>query len=187
MKFKIGDVAVEPTLGICKIEGVKIMKVDGKEDIFYVFKAGNASVLIPKTQLEKSGIRKPMDEEDIKKIITLLRSPVTPIRQDARAQYISYREIMKSGDPTKIAKLLRNLFILEQTDDLKGKEREIMESARRFLVDEITFVKQAPKAKVTERLNSALKAMYKKKITKDRDKAKKDKDKKKKDKPVQEI
>lgn len=175
MKFKVGDIAVEPTLGICRIEGAKIMKVDNREDLFYVFRSGNASVLIPKSQVERSGIRKPMDDEDIKKIFSLFRSPVTPVRQDARAQYISYREIMKSGDPTRIAKLLRNLYILEQSNDLKGKEREIMDSARRFLVEEVTFVKQLPKAKVTERINNALKTMYKKKQTKEREKAKKEK------------
>lgn len=178
MKLTIGETVVEPTLGICKIEGVKLMTIDDKEEIYYVFKSGNASVLVPKPQLEKRGIRKPMDEEDIKKVFTLLRSPVSPTRQDARAQYISYRDIMKSGDPMKIAKLLRGLYILEQSDELKGKEREIMDSARRFLVDEITFVKQTPKAKVTERINNALKTMYKKKMTKDREKTKKTKGKK---------
>ena len=43
---------------------------------------------------------------------------------------MGYREVMKSGDPVRISKLLRDLYTLEQSDELKGKEREIMEGAK---------------------------------------------------------
>ena len=73
----------------------------------------------------------------------------------------------------RITKLLRDLYILEQSDELKGKEREIMEQAKKFLVDEITFIKSASKTSVSEQINDALRQMYKKKVQKDRAKAKK--------------
>jgi RNA polymerase-interacting CarD/CdnL/TRCF family regulator len=73
----------------------------------------------------------------------------------------------------RITKLLRDLYTLEQSDQLKGKEREIMEAARKFLVDEITFVKEASKASVSEQINDSLRQMYKKKLQKERAKAKK--------------
>ena len=167
-EFKIGDIVVEPTIGICQIEGVVKMTVDNSTDLYYLFNANNTKVYIQKTKVTKRGVRKPMTKEEIRKIVNLLKVPVTPQRTDLRTQYLHYRDIMKSGNPTIIAKLLRDLYILEQQDDLKGKEKEIMESASKFLVNEISYVKDTSKSSVTETLQEALKAMFKKKQAKDK-------------------
>jgi len=171
--FKIGETLVEPTVGICQLEGIRRMHVDGITENYYIFKATNARVLVPKSQLDKRGIRKPMTKDDVKKIFTFLKIPVSPTRSDARLQYMSYRNVMKSGEPQKITKLLRDLYTLDQADELKGKEREIMDQARRFLCDEISFVRQASKTSIMERINDSLRTMYKKKLQKEREKAKK--------------
>ena len=171
--FKIGETLVEPTVGICQLEGIRRMTVDGIEENYYIFKASNARVLVPKSQINKRGIRRPMTKDDVKKIFSFLKIPVSPTRSDARLQYMSYRNVMKSGEPQKITKLLRDLYTLDQADELKGKEREIMDQARRFLCDEISFVRQASKTSIMERINESLRTMYKKKLQKEREKAKK--------------
>jgi CarD family transcriptional regulator, regulator of rRNA transcription len=171
--FRIGATLVEPTVGICTLEGIRRMNVDDKEENYYVFKAPNARVLVPRSQVNKRGIRSPMTREDVKKIFGFLKIPVSPTRSDARLQYMSYRNVMKSGEPQKITKLLRDLYTLDQADELKGKEREIMDQARRFLCDEISFVRQASKTSIMEKINDSLRIMYKKKVQKERDKAKK--------------
>lgn len=174
MEFKIGDTVVEPSIGICKVEGIRRMTVDGSPRELYVFNApNNATVLVPKDQIEKRGVRKPMSKEDAKKVLALLKVPTSPNRNDAKMQYAAYREIMNSGDPTKISKLLRDLYTLDQSNELKGKEREIMEQARKFLVDEITYIKSDAKLKITDDIGESLKQMYKKKVQKDRENRKK--------------
>ncbi|KPL10640.1 hypothetical protein AMJ85_05430 [candidate division BRC1 bacterium SM23_51] len=173
LKLKTGEIVVEPTLGICRIEGVKPMTIDGATDEYYVFQAGNARVMVPRSQIERRGIRRPMTKEEVRKIINLLKVPVSPSREDTKTQYMGYREVMKSGDPVRISKLLRDLYTLEQSDELKGKEREIMEGAKKFLVDEITYIRGASKTSVSEQINDSLRQMYKKKLQKERAKAKK--------------
>jgi CarD family transcriptional regulator len=170
LKFKIGEVVVEPTIGICNIEGVRRMTVDKKTEDYYVFHSGNATVMVPRSQIDKRGVRKPMTKEDVKKVFQQLKVPVSPQRADARQQYLMYRDVLKSGDPMKITKMLRDLFTWEQMDDLKGKEKELMEQARRFLVEEIAYVLEDSKTTVTDEINEALKQMYKKKVAKDREK-----------------
>jgi len=174
MEFKIGDTVVEPSIGICTVEGIRRMSVDGGALECYVFHApSNATVLVPKNQIEKRGVRKPMSKEDSKKILASLKVPTAPNRNDARMQYSAYREIMNSGDPVKISKLLRDLYTLDQSNELKGKEREIMEQARKFLIDEITYIRADSKNKVTDDIAESLKQMYKKKVQKDRENRKK--------------
>ncbi|GAB4316031.1 MAG: hypothetical protein Kow0059_08390 [Candidatus Sumerlaeia bacterium] len=172
-RFKRGEKVVEPSIGLCDVEGVRRMNYDGKEQDYYILKAAHTRLYVPVDRAEKQGIRRPMTADEVKKIHALLKQPVSPNRTDSRLQYLNYREIIKSGDPQKISRLLRDLYILEQSDDLKGKERDIMEQAKRFLCDEITFVKNQPKTKVMEQINESLRAMYKKKVAKDREKAQK--------------
>lgn len=174
--FRIGDTVVEPTLGICTIEGVRMMTVDNIEELFYIFEAGNAKVMVPRSQLPKRGIRKPMTREEVKRVLTMLKQPVSPTRGDARTQYLIYREILKGGVPQKVAKLLRDLFTLDQSDELKGKEKEIMEQAKKFLVDEVTFVREIPKTRAEDEIEESLRQMYKKKVAKDKEKSAEKKD-----------
>jgi len=174
MEFKIGDTVVEPSIGICNVEGIRTMTVDGKPGHFYVFHGqNNATILVPRDQIQRRGVRRPMSKDDAKKVMTLLKQPTSPNRHDARMQYNAYREVMNSGDPSKISKLLRDLYTLDQTNELKGKEREIMEHARKFLVDEITYVRDDSKTKIADDVTESLKSMYKKKVQKDRETRKK--------------
>lgn len=170
--FKVGDTVVEPTIGVCRVQGIRQMTVDGKKEDYFVFQAPTAKVLVPRSQLLKRGIRKPMTKEDIKKVNMTLRAPVNPVRGDARTQYLEYQDTLKSGDPTRISKLLRNLFILDQTDELKGKEKELMEQAKTFLIEEITFIKGTPKTKISDEIDESLQLMYKKKLAADKEKKK---------------
>ncbi len=173
MKFKKGETVVEPTIGICTVFGMKLMTVDGKEMTMYIFDAQNAKVYVPADMIERRGVRRPMTRDEVKRILANLKQPAAPNRNDARLQYMNYKEIMKSGDPGQIARLLRDLYILDQNDDLKGKEKEIMEQAKKFLCDEIAFVRETSKAQVMETINDALRQMFKKKQAKDKEKAKK--------------
>lgn len=173
MKFKRGETVIEPSIGICKTIGMKRMKVDGQEMTVYIFEAQSANVYVPEDQVEKRGIRPPMTRDDVKKVLNKLKQPAAPNRADARLQYVNYREIMKSGDPMKIASLLRDLYILDMNDDLKGKEKEIMEQAKKFLCEEVSFVREQSKATVQETINDALRQMFKKKTQRDKERAKK--------------
>ena len=173
MKFNIGETIIEPTNGICVMEGMRRLTVDKVEMTVYIFQAASAKVYVPADQIENRNIRRPMDREEVKKVLASLKQPVAPARDDARLQYNNYRDIMKSGDPMKIARLLRDLFILDQLDDLKGKEKEIMEQAKKFLCDEVAFIRNVSKAQVMEQINESLRGMYKKKLAKDKERAKK--------------
>ena len=167
VEFAPGDTVVEPTIGICRVEGVCSKTIDGVTEEYYIFSSEKARVMVPKSQLPKRGIRKPMTDEGVKKVYNLLKMPVSPSRGDARQMYLNYREIIKSGDPVKICKLIRDLYVLDETDELKGKEKEIMEQAMSFLVEEILYVSQESKTKVRRDIEECLSKMYKKKVDKD--------------------
>jgi CarD family transcriptional regulator len=173
-EFKTGDKVIEPTIGICEIQGIRRMVIDGKLTDFYVFAGpNNATVLVPKHQIERRGVRLPMTKEETKKVIASLKVPTSPEKDSPHNQYTKFREVLNTGDPLKISKLLRDLYILDQNNALKGKEREIMEMAKKFLVDEICYVRDESRTKVTEEIEDALRQMFKKKAQKEREEKKK--------------
>ena len=86
----------------------------------------------------------------------------------AEGRYLAYREVMKSGEPAKISRLLRELFMLDKMDELKGKEKEIMEQAKKFLVDEIAFIREELASIILEEVHECLETMYRKKVDKDK-------------------
>ncbi len=167
--FVVGDTVVEPSVGVCRIEGIRRQRIDDKIEDYYIFDSGTAKVYVPLSQIQRRGVRRPMTRQQIRKIYSQLRVPVAINRHEARMQYLTYREVMRSGDPVKITRLLRELFTLDKMDDLKGKEKEIMEQAKKFLVDEIAFIQDHPRAKVQEDIEEGLGAMYRRKVTKDRE------------------
>ena len=62
--LNIGDWVVEPTIGICQIQGIRSLKVGSVEDDFFVFYAtNNTNVLVPRSQLTRRGVRRPMTLE----------------------------------------------------------------------------------------------------------------------------
>lgn len=174
IEFKTGDKVVEPTIGICEIQGIRRMKVDGKETDFYVFAGpNNTTVLVPKYQIERRGVRPPMTKEEIKKVMASLKVPTSPEKDSPHNQYTKYREILNTGDPAKISRLIRDLYILDQNNALRGKEREIMELALKFLIDEICYVREESHTKIKEEIDDALRQMFKKKAQKEREEKKK--------------
>lgn len=170
LEFRVGDTVVEPTLGICAVEGIRRMTVDNKEEDYYIFHSGKARVMVPRSQVARRGIRKPMTQDEVKKTYNLLKMPISPTRGDARQMYLNYRDVIKSGDPVKICKLIRELYILNEMDDLKGKEKEIMDQAMAFLVEEMLFVTDDSKTKILKEIGVCLEKMYKKKLEKQAEK-----------------
>lgn len=174
----IGEWVVEPTLGICQVQGIRYMKFNNKEEEFFAFHASsstsNASVLVPKSQLKRRGIRRPINLDKIKKLFVQLKTPTTPVKQEARVQYNAYNATLLSGCPNKISRMLRDLYSLEQGNDLKGKEKEMREKAFKFLQEEIAWVRgDKDTKKAEEEISEALRQMYKKKVQKDREAKKK--------------
>jgi CarD family transcriptional regulator len=175
--FKTGDTVVEPSIGICTIAGVKRMTVDGKENDYFILNppSGSSKVYVPRDMMERRGVRAPMDKDHVRRLLTKIKTPIQVAREDARMQYLAYRDTMKSGDPNKISRLLRELYILDETDELKGKEKEILDQAKAFLVEEIVFVRGISKTKAAEQIDECLRAMLKDKQASEKKEAGKEK------------
>jgi CarD family transcriptional regulator len=59
-------------------------------------------------------------------------------------------EMLKSGSPTEVAKVLRDLFRLKGDKDLSFGERRLLDTARSLLVTELALALETEEAKIDE-------------------------------------
>jgi CarD family transcriptional regulator len=163
-EFSVGETVVEPSIGICEIKGKTRLQIDDKIEDFFIFHSGTAKVMIPKSQLKKRGIRKPISPKEVKKIYKLLSDYKEVSRDVSRQQYINDMNILKRGNIIEIATLLKSLYTVELVTELKGKEKEIFNNAKRVVMDELMYVTKKSKAIVNNEIDKALAEISKKRL-----------------------
>jgi len=163
-EFSVGETVVEPSIGICEIKGKTRLQIDDKVEDFFIFHSGTAKVMIPKSQLKKRGIRKPISPKEVKKIYKLLSDYKEVSRDVSRQQYINDMNILKRGNIIEIATLLKSLYTVELVTELKGKEKEIFNNAKRVVIDELMYVTKKSKAIVNNEIDKSLAEISKKRL-----------------------
>ena len=163
-EFSVGETVVEPSIGICEIKGKTRLQIDDKIEDFFIFHSGTAKVMIPKSQLKKRGIRKPISPKEVKKIYKLLSDYKEVSRDVSRQQYINDMNILKRGNIIEIATLLKSLYTVELVTELKGKEKEIFNNAKRVVMDELMYVTKKSKAIVNNEIDKSLAEISKKRL-----------------------
>ena len=161
--FKVGEMVIEPSIGICEIKGKTLLNIDNKQEEFYIFHSGTAKVMIPKSQLKRRGIRRPIGPKEIKKVYKILSDYEEINRDVSRQQYINDMNTLKRGNVLEIARLMRTLHTVELSAELKGKEKEILSNARKAVAEELVFVTQKSKVAIGKEIDKSLAEIAKKK------------------------
>ncbi len=72
---------------------------------------GDMKVMIPVDNVEEIGIREIIDNEDMEKVLDILKGDQTKMPQNWNRRYRLNMEKIKSGDIFEIAAVVRNLMI----------------------------------------------------------------------------
>ena len=63
LHFKIGETVVDPQLGLCQLQGVNQLSLDGKTELYYVLNSRETKVMIPESQVIIRGLRRPVTKK----------------------------------------------------------------------------------------------------------------------------
>ena len=72
-------------------------------------------------------------------------------------RYREYTEMLKSGSPIQVAKVLRDLYLLKSDKDLSFGERKMLDTARSLLVKEIAIAKRMTEDEVEQEFRTIFK------------------------------
>ena len=156
--FKIGDRVVYPMHGAGIIEQIEEKEILGEKRKYYVMRMpiGDMKVMIPVDNIEEIGIREIIDDNDMEKVVTILKGDRTKMPQNWNRRYRMNMEKIKSGDIFEIASVVRNLMLRDAEKGLSTGERKMLNSAKQMLISEIVLVADTDQEETEKLIDEAV-------------------------------
>jgi CarD family transcriptional regulator len=143
--FQVGDKAVHPAHGVGEVMGIEKRDLGGSVNLFYVVRIVETGlkVMIPVRAAAQVGLRSVMSRKEADKVLGVLQAPEVAVDvQPWNRRFRAYTEMLKSGSPYEIAKVLRDMSRLKFDKDLSFGERRLLDQAKSLLVKELALAKQ---------------------------------------------
>jgi CarD family transcriptional regulator len=140
--FKVGGKAVYPAHGVGEIMEIQTKTVAGRERTFYVLKIveNGMKIMVPTETASATGMRPVISKTEAEEVISILKSTDVAVKtQPWNRRYREYMDMLKSGSPKEVAKVLRDLNRLKGDKDLSFGERRLLDTARSLLVAELAL------------------------------------------------
>ena len=157
-EFKIGEIVVYPKHGVGEIIRIESMEVSSIKTKFYVVKMEQAklTIRVPLDKQNEVGLRKISSKKIITDIFNVLKlkPKIRRIMWSRRAQ--EYDAKIFSGDPIKIAEVIRDLFRKNSQPEQSYSERQMFQVALERLAREVAAVEKTDYFQATEKIENAL-------------------------------
>ena len=156
--FKIGETVVYPKHGVGEITKIENMEISNIKTNFYVVKMEQSKLIIrvPLDKKEEVGLRKVSSKKTIENVYSTLKlkPKIRRIMWSRRAQ--EYETKIFSGDPIKIAEVVRDLFRKSSQAEQSYSERQMFQVAIERLAREVAAVEKTDYFQSTEKIEQIL-------------------------------
>jgi CarD family transcriptional regulator len=156
--FKIGDKVVYPMHGAGVIEAIEKKEILGDERDFYVLKLPikNMKVMLPIENAENLGVRNIVDSTVLSQVMTVLAEDKGSMPDNWNRRYRSNLEKVKTGDIFEVAKVVRNLEILDREKGLSTGERKMLSNSKQILVSELILARDIQEDEAVSLVNTTI-------------------------------
>lgn len=161
LNLEVGDKAVHPLHGLGEVSSIEHREVGGVSGDFYILRILDKGmrVMVPKASATSSGLRAVMSEKDANAVLDTLRAKEVAVDlQPWSRRFRAYTEMMKSGSPHEVAKVLRDMFRLKFDKDLSFGERRLLDQAKSLLMKELAAAKKISEADLLAEVSDMFKA-----------------------------
>ena len=156
--FKIGEIVVYPKHGVGEIIRIESMKLLNIQSEYYVVRMEQAklTIRVPLEKQQEVGLRKILSKKNIEEAYNILKSKpkIRRIMWSRRAQ--EYDAKIYSGDPIKIAEVIRDLFRKNNQPEQSYSERQMFQMALERLAREVAAVEKTDYFQATEKIENTL-------------------------------
>ena len=157
-EFKIGEIVVYPKHGVGEIIKIENMEIGSIKTKFYVVKMEQAklTIRVPIDKQDEVGLRKISSKKTVEDVFTTLKlkPKIRRIMWSRRAQ--EYETKIFSGDPIKIAEVVRDLYRKSSQSEQSYSERQMFQVAIERLAREVAAVEKTDYFQSTERIEQIL-------------------------------
>jgi len=159
LSLKVGEKAVYPGLGPCRLGSIEQRVVNERTVMFYhliVLDDDRAGELfIPVEKAEAIGVRSMMETSEIPRLLAHLKKTVKSAGT-WKQRALENLKLFNSGSPFDLADIVASLTDLRCARSLTQGELRTLEKARRMLVCEISEVTGEERAAADEHIGQAL-------------------------------
>src|SRR5690606_20949285 len=133
-------------------------RIKGQSQSFYVIHIVETGMKVMVPTAGASGLLRPIiSRQDAKAVVeTLKRDEIAVTAQPWNRRYREYTEMLNSGSPVEVAKVLRDLSRLRTDKELSFGERRLLEQARGLLVTELALAKRVKEARIEQDIDALL-------------------------------
>lgn len=160
-KFKVRDMAVHPAHGVGEVAAIEDRELGGRKSSVYVLKILDTGlkVMVPTEAASRVGLRPVMKKREALQILDILRAPEVAVDlQPWNRRFRAYTEMLKSGLPGEIAKVLRDMYRLKFDKDLSFGERRLLDQARSLLIQELALAKKVDRSSIDSEIQQIFSA-----------------------------
>ncbi len=148
--YKINDTVVYSPCGVCRIAEITTRDFSGEPTEYYVLRpvgGNNKNIYYIPTQNEAltAQMRRVLTREEIDELIRVMPDENFIWIEDEYQRKEEYRKIIRNGDRHELVKLIKTLYIhqqsrLEQKKKLRSTDEHFLKDAENMLYEEFAYV-----------------------------------------------
>jgi CarD family transcriptional regulator len=141
INFEVGDNVVYPHhgAGVVLKKETKDLMGEKRDYLTINILHNNMTVMVPCENANRAGLRRVIDEEQVKKVIGVLTDEVSEMPKNWNRRFKHNREKIKTGDVYELAEVVRNLAIREWEKGLSTGEKQMYTRAKKILASEFMY------------------------------------------------
>ena len=139
--FEVGDSVVYPHHGAGTVVKKESKDILGEIRDYLTIKIlhNDMTVMVPCENAGKAGLRRIIDEEAVKKVLTVLRDELSEMPKNWNRRFKHNRDKIKTGDIYELAEVVRNLALREHEKGLSTGEKQMFTRAKKILASELMY------------------------------------------------
>jgi CarD family transcriptional regulator len=160
--YEIGDSVVYPHHGAGKVLKKEQKEVLGEQREYLTIKIlhNDMTVMVPCENAGKAGLRRVIDDEDVQKVLAVLRDDVSEMPKNWNRRFKHNRDKIKTGDVFELAEVVRNLAIREADKGLSTGEKQMYTRAKKILASELMYALEMEEGEAEEHLEELIKVAH---------------------------
>lgn len=149
--FKLNDVVIYGTQGVCRITGTEEKELMGAKKEFWVLKPiekENATFFVPTdNQTVLSKLRRVLSKQEVEEIIALIDGAEPNWIENEGERRERFKKIISEGDRIELIKMAKGIFAQKKKREAEGKKLHIpderfLKDAERMIQGEFKYVLQ---------------------------------------------
>jgi CarD family transcriptional regulator len=114
------------------------------------------TVMVPCENAGRAGLRRVIGEEDVNRVLAVLRDEVSEMPKNWNRRFKHNREKIKTGDVMELAEVVRNLAIRENEKGLSTGEKQMYTRAKKILASELMYALEMEEEDAEAHLDSII-------------------------------